>query len=297
MANLLLPYYFRSIHFRFLHENIQDYVLTPTLLPHLLLALRTALFPLNNNVSAAQAAGAHRAAQTPAPHVSAHPPALPQVEGGSSFHASASLTRSSTSSDNGDHSKSATRPSAPEIAATRRQCAASLLTLIPRSIARRFLGADAAGASRRNRNGHDHCVPIDNHNSNNDQFNGSTNGPSTINDNPNTSNDSQPQQKLPQTAQPPSRGSSPSPSPSTQSPFPSQTPPPNAGQDEEEFLLTAIENEFLDLLEDEYCNKHLVYSILETVLGKLLPELGERSIGTLLEDRGVLLSAAVSSGK
>lgn len=286
MANLFLPCYSRSIHFSFLHETIQDYVLTPTLLPHLLLASRTAFFPLNNNVSAAQAVDGHRAAQTPAPHVSAQPPASPQVEGGSGSHASASLTRSSTSSDNEDHPKSATKRSAPEIAAIRRQCAASLLALIPRPVARRFLGTDAAGTSRPNR------VPIDNRNTNNDQLNGSTNGHNTITDNPNTSDDLQRQRKLPQAAPPPSRGSPPSPSPSTLSPS-----SPNTDRDEEEFLLSIIENEFLDLLEDEYCNKHLVYSILETVLGRLLPELGERSIGALLEDRGVSLPAAVSSAK
>lgn len=67
-----------------------------------------------------------------------------------------------------------------------------------------------------------------------------------------------------------------------------------AEQDEEAFLTTAIENEFLDLLADEYCNKHLVYSILETILGKLLPELRERSVGGLLEDRGISLSTPIT---
>lgn len=57
--------------------------------------------------------------------------------------------------------------------------------------------------------------------------------------------------------------------------------------DEEAFLIAAIEHDFLDLLADEYCNKHVVYSILETVLARLLPELSDRSVGELLEDRGV----------
>lgn len=60
------------------------------------------------------------------------------------------------------------------------------------------------------------------------------------------------------------------------------------GQSEEEaFLLAAIEHEFLDLLADEYCNKHLVYAIIEKVLARLLPELTERSVGELMEDRGI----------
>lgn len=56
---------------------------------------------------------------------------------------------------------------------------------------------------------------------------------------------------------------------------------------EEEYLLQSIENDLLDLLSDEYCNKHLVYSIIETVLAKVLPEMAERSVAELMEDRGV----------
>ena len=52
-------------------------------------------------------------------------------------------------------------------------------------------------------------------------------------------------------------------------------------------LLQAIETDLLDLLADEYCNKHLVFSIIETVLARLLPELAERSVEDLMEDRGV----------
>lgn len=59
------------------------------------------------------------------------------------------------------------------------------------------------------------------------------------------------------------------------------------GQSEEAFLLAAIEHEFLDLLADEYCNKHLVYAIIEKALARLLPELTERSVGELMEDRGI----------
>lgn len=56
---------------------------------------------------------------------------------------------------------------------------------------------------------------------------------------------------------------------------------------EELYLLEAIETDLLDLLADDYCNKHLVYSIIETVLARVLPELTERSVQDLMEDRGV----------
>jgi hypothetical protein len=62
---------------------------------------------------------------------------------------------------------------------------------------------------------------------------------------------------------------------------------------EEQYLLQTIENDLLDLLSDEYCNKHLVYSIIETVLAKVLPEMAERGVAELMEDRGV---APVSGG-
>lgn len=56
---------------------------------------------------------------------------------------------------------------------------------------------------------------------------------------------------------------------------------------EELYLLETIEDDLLDLFADEYCNKHLIYSIIETVLSKVLPEMTERSVLDLMEDRGV----------
>lgn len=56
---------------------------------------------------------------------------------------------------------------------------------------------------------------------------------------------------------------------------------------EELYLLETIEDDLLDLFADEYCNKHLVFSIIEMVLSKTLPELTERSVLDVMEDRGV----------
>ncbi|KAM5351361.1 hypothetical protein ACJ41O_004084 [Fusarium nematophilum] len=39
------------------------------------------------------------------------------------------------------------------------------------------------------------------------------------------------------------------------------------------------------VLDDEYCNKHLMYSILELVLVRLMPELGEKGVTELWEER------------
>lgn len=49
-----------------------------------------------------------------------------------------------------------------------------------------------------------------------------------------------------------------------------------------------VEEDMLTSLDDQYLNKHLVYSILELVLIRLMPELREQHISTLLAERGVV---------
>lgn len=235
---------------RFLYETIQDYVLTPALLPRLLLASRTALFPVN--VPAPQGAEPGRAVQTP---LSMHTPTSSAAEGGKA---------NITNKGNANTSSAENTGPSPEIAAIRRHCAVSILALIPRPVARRLFGAADNSSNNNNR----HTISIDN----NDQINGHgyNNGYSGHN---NTTNDSQKRQESGPTA-----GGS------------GADREHGAEEDEDTVLVAAIENELLDLLEDEYCNKHIVYSIIETVLVRLVPELGERSVGELLEDRGVYFS-------
>ena len=48
--------------------------------------------------------------------------------------------------------------------------------------------------------------------------------------------------------------------------------------------LTQIENA-LDCLDDAYLNKHLIFQIVELLVLRLVPELGERGVGELLEER------------
>jgi hypothetical protein len=43
--------------------------------------------------------------------------------------------------------------------------------------------------------------------------------------------------------------------------------------------------QLLMVLSDEYCNKHLMYSILELVLVRLMPELSEKGETDLWEER------------
>lgn len=43
--------------------------------------------------------------------------------------------------------------------------------------------------------------------------------------------------------------------------------------------------ELLDCLDDAYLNKHLIFAIVELIIVRLVPELGERGVQALLEER------------
>ncbi|KAI8966851.1 PXA domain-containing protein [Daldinia sp. FL1419] len=60
----------------------------------------------------------------------------------------------------------------------------------------------------------------------------------------------------------------------------------NGDEDEDENrMLSEIETGILDVFSDPYCNKHLVYGILELILVRLMPELTEKGVIELWEDR------------
>ncbi|KAJ5774362.1 hypothetical protein N7457_009258 [Penicillium paradoxum] len=297
---------------RFLRETIEEYVLTPTLLPNLLLATRTTLFPANARPISLPAghvgapASAPQSVQTPTPSQRAPfaaSPGPPIAEGAcdlpietvgktnnpgnsSNSHNGGVSTSTATgppsySSIAGDVPTSInepaeaekTTPSETEIAAIKRRCAASLLAVIPRSVARTFLGVPSS-APPSPYNGDGTC---------------SSNTSPSLAPSPSPSLGS-PRGSSSERANAASRSSS------SISRLAGEcvaaerlrTDDPSAGMDLEElYLLETIENDFLDLFADAYCNKHLIYAIIETVLAKVLPEMAERSVEDLLEDRGV----------
>ncbi|KAI1807911.1 PXA domain-containing protein [Daldinia bambusicola] len=64
----------------------------------------------------------------------------------------------------------------------------------------------------------------------------------------------------------------------------------NRDEDEDEDedrdrILSEIETGILDVFSDPYCNKHLLYGILELILVRLMPELTEKGVIELWEDR------------
>ncbi|KAI0971093.1 hypothetical protein F4678DRAFT_92709 [Xylaria arbuscula] len=60
---------------------------------------------------------------------------------------------------------------------------------------------------------------------------------------------------------------------------------PECDNEEEARRLSEIESDIVDIFSDAYCNKHLVYEILELVLVRLVPELAEKGVGELWEER------------
>lgn len=50
-------------------------------------------------------------------------------------------------------------------------------------------------------------------------------------------------------------------------------------------ILSEIEEGVLDVFSDEYCNRHLLYSALELILVRLMPELADRGVAELLDER------------
>lgn len=300
-------------------------MLPPTLLPNLLLVTRTTLFPANTRPISQVAAGhieapasALQSAQTPTPSQKAFAPSAssntPIVEGvrgsdtdvisktnnpgnsnnsgstggnhtstntsshPSSFSAIAADVPSPELNDPAEPAKG-NSPSKAEIAAIKRRCAASLLAVIPRSVVRTFLDVPSS-APPPPYNGDGTCS--------------SNSSPSLVTSSPLPSPSAHHE-----SSQEGKGNLAPSHSPLPSTPCPvgcghlaaerlRTDDNPYAGIDwEEQHLLDIIECDFLDLFADEYCNKHLVWSIIETVLAKALPEMAERSVEDLLEDRGV----------
>ncbi|KAL4779685.1 PXA domain-containing protein [Aspergillus varians] len=247
---------------RFLHENIQEYVLAPTFLPKLLLASREALFPHNTrpkpgaSVNRIEVLASTGTSTPPTPEeaqsATGNSTQTTTTSGGNAITPALIATIAGSSPLSPDQQR---RPSTADVASIRRKCALGILSLIPAPIARRVFGIPAETGFREN------STPA--------QSPGQS---------PNRFQESKPYVRQQDHYSSLSPGS--------------WSPKESTGSDhyaEEEPLASAIENDILDLFADEYCNKHLIYSIIETVLAKILPELSDRSIAELMEDRGIFI--------
>jgi hypothetical protein len=66
----------------------------------------------------------------------------------------------------------------------------------------------------------------------------------------------------------------------------------DSDKDGEDEVVRQVE-EILDMFGDAYLNRHLVYNILELVVVRLVPELGESTPSELLSERGVTLAEGI----
>lgn len=307
---------------RFLHETIQKGLFTPTFLPVLLLAIRTTLFPFNTKPS--QNATISTISSSTCSTV-------PQAEAGISSSASNSKIGSALSLASSLSSKLLpvtlqTRSEALSNAGenlSRRECAVSILSLIPRSVAltifcipnaqarnrgttilnlkpRGIVGTSSNSGSRTTHDVTGYEVPksssISQQYPSPDPCKPDTNfhafqavhsalepsDPSTT-----TNIDSTVVNRKARDSAGDSRVQTPVFSSFDNEVNTTSDDEENEEINEQEALLSAIENDILDVFADKYCNKHLMYSIIEMVLVKLLPEISEHGIAELMAERGV----------
>lgn len=57
------------------------------------------------------------------------------------------------------------------------------------------------------------------------------------------------------------------------------------GHTEKERRIRDIEGQVLDLFDDAYCNKHLLYGVVDLIIVRLVPELAEKGIWELRDER------------
>jgi len=229
--------------------------LTPTILPGLLFTIRTTIFPSN-------------ARAPPRQNNDISPPAQ-QLKQGQPVHSAAKADVSSPDAQDASTSDLASKPggstpSPSEVAAIKRRCATDILSLIPGSVAQAFFGANTENrASDFATTGADNDITNDR----------SSNQPTKGNDQQfSTAGDSSRDGVAAATA--------------VDNCEEKREDDDNAAKEE---LLEAIETDLLDPFSDSYCNKHLIFAIIEIVLVKIIPELSEHSISGLLEERGVPL--------
>ncbi|OAX83610.1 hypothetical protein ACJ72_02023 [Emergomyces africanus] len=305
---------------RFLHETIQKRLLTPTFVPVLLLAIRTTLFPFNTKPSQLANISAVSATSSTVPQ--AEPAGINNSKIGTRISLSTSPPSTLSPVTLYTRSQSQTLSSTQENL-IRRECAASILSLIPLSVALAIFCIPTTKA----RIPGTKSLKLESSNVINTTSHSRSRTPNTVaeydvlksSSNSKLGSPSHPHKSADifttcQPVQSPHDPSSYSTTPNTHHTLANKRskdstvdarvqkpefPPPeheviigsddqaDEEHDEQEALLSAIEHDILDVFSDKYCNKHLMYSIIEAVLVKLLPELSELGVAELMAVRGV----------
>ncbi|KAL1961341.1 hypothetical protein VTO42DRAFT_69 [Malbranchea cinnamomea] len=281
---------------RFLRETIQDHLLPPTLLPLLLLSIRTTLFPSNTRPVPASP----RELQTPEPEG--------MVDSSSSRInlSSAELEGPSPQLAALQEVSSSGHPSESNKKAIKRACAVSIASLIPRQAALAVFAVPAPIGSKASSSA---TIPGESSSSSEGKSSPAknqahliqlpTSSPPTSMNTPYKSgakSEFGPQRDHEisgsggdqhRVASQLTGGKGNSNSASSTSSL-AQNHNQDGGEDSQwELVVSAIERDILDLFSDSYCNKHLMFAIVETVLVKIVPELAEHSVAELMNERGL----------
>lgn len=309
------------MHNRFLHENIQAQILPPTLLPALLLAIRKTVFPFNTTsgnppTSSApllqpQASGSDAVIGAQAANKTRTTTLTSKSDNGSRETNTSTNPTPLEASVVDATTPGSQLPSESQIKIIKRACASNIRSLIPRRAALAFFGvwanAEAIEPSTLTGQTPDPATV----NLKADPLNSSPNISGASSDS-RQKNDSNPSRKdhpaslsrksnaaharrdqnndaagtgvskLASGAHAETAATTASSANTlTNNPLSPMTP------EEDEQLLSAIEDDILDLFSDTYCNKHLIFSIVEAVLVKIIPELSEHTVPELMSERGL----------
>lgn len=170
--------------------------------------------------------------------------------------------------------------SEPELLALRRRCASALWALAPRPVGRLFFGGSAAAWLARwlNRAAGDDELPRPRSgpapNADTNAGTGSNTNSSSWAADPGAHPDPAASPAKNQRAHVNGGGQE----------LDHQLPQPQQ-RDPDARIISEIEAGILDVFSDPYCNKHLMYGALELVLVRLVPELAEKGVVELWEER------------
>ncbi|KAI5304329.1 hypothetical protein KEM56_006621 [Ascosphaera pollenicola] len=252
-----------SVLDRFCHETIQTYLFTPELIPTMLLATRAALFPGNRrqlappSLSTMPRRGTHSSSSSISSTAGGFP-AIPTPESpkkGFTSNSKQGLSTTKSAVPASTARDESYRPSEVEIKSIRRACAAAFSEIIPQKLALSFFCPDLPSGARQQ------------------PLTGSFLQP------PLSSNQKTGVQTVQAVSSPARAG------PSSAAQGLAAASPAIPATDE--LLLQEIEQSLLDLFSDSYCNKHLIFSIIESLLTDLFPELSEKCVSELMSERGL----------
>jgi hypothetical protein len=179
-----------------------------------------------------------------------------------------------------------------ELRALRKRCAASIAAALPRVVKQVYFGRGLGSATgTQQQPGTLNSPPADTTTTSTSQHNPgpphpSSDPPPPLGDNPKAGSGSSSSTREAGSRRRRRRAATTAPTSTTNTTSATTTTPTTSiNPAEEEQILAEIDASILDVFADAYCNKHLAYAVLELVVVRLMPELAEKGIAELWEER------------